>query len=352
MFFYQVLTTIEGSSSEPSPCPSPCTYVTPFISSITTNFPLPPACQILPLVGASLAPPSSTTPPLGSPQFECQNISPLPEVRRESECDLFQFPPTIPVPSAFADGDANKEMTENVEAKDLGPEDIEVRIQSSNDNLVNVEDDEEAFIAEEKSISDILSSITSLDTSIDMEELDNEEEGRGERLPPDGEGREADEEEDKEDKTEKDSGDSEGTDDTVREKKGSSGEKEDEESPVTEIPDQLEFIDDISEPEDITKTPPPAPIPSQEDTSSQIDDDDDDDEDDEEDEDEHNEQDSMTETDQSATDRIPAERIVEGAEMNEDERGLFCNFYIKLIILLLVVNFHLIEFRYIYPLSY
>jgi len=93
-------------------------------------------------------------------------------------------------------------------------EDIEVRIQSSTDNLMDLGEDE-PYLFEEKSLSEIRDSLTaSLDTSIDIDEI--EEDGEGERGAPDG----GDADSKEEDKTENTSGDSEGTDDTVREKVG------------------------------------------------------------------------------------------------------------------------------------
>ena len=227
--------------------PLPTTYVSPFLSTITTNFPIVPGSAYIqggPHINVCPPPPISSiqnqqsvgetlqtyqggSPTPISPTMPIQSISPLPEVRRESQGDMFIFPHDIPAPRAFADGDSLEGKEYMVGIKEVNHEDIEVRIQSSVDNLVDP-DEEEAYIAEEKSISDIISSMdSSLNTSIDIEDLDNQEEGerRGQRLPPEGQDVDDDdnEEEEEENKTEKDSGDSEGTDDTVREKRKENG---------------------------------------------------------------------------------------------------------------------------------
>ncbi|XP_045624298.2 diacylglycerol kinase delta isoform X2 [Procambarus clarkii] len=199
----QVLPTIEGSSTEVSPCPSPIPMqaLPPFVSSITTNFPLPP---VSPLPGTSSAhrkysiciptqqldsslaastflqlpgtfsPP--VTPNMDDPvehlRMNYQAISPLPEIRRESHTE-FEFPPTIPVPSEFADLSRKNSMQEGAEMTgrcSIPIEDIEVRIQSSTDNLVDVGEDE-PYTFEEKSITEIRDSLAnSLNNSLDVDE--------------------------------------------------------------------------------------------------------------------------------------------------------------------------------------
>lgn len=239
-------------------------HVSAFISSITTTFPLPPSsphltsdrrlssspclplpfpCQTSPtpsvgqsstalqLPRSTLSPPASPSSlsvvdPEASPALRFNSISPVPS-RRESQYD-YELTNTLPVPNEFADPRASLkeppiEILRNID------EDIEVRILSSTDNLMDVGDDE-PYLFEQKSLSDIRDSLTtSLDTSIDIDEIENESAAEDEgkeckRSDPDGGNGESstkDEDEEKEDKTEKDSGDSEGTDDTVREKVGS-----------------------------------------------------------------------------------------------------------------------------------
>ena len=240
-----------------SPSTSPPTPA--FISSITTTFPLPPGsphlasdrrisanpCLPLPFpqyssqVGQSstmLHTPKSTLSPPITPaclnveqepiDLRFNSISPIPS-RRESQYD-YELNNELPVPCEFADPRASlKESHHHVEVLKQISEDIEVRIQSSADNLMDV-GEEEPYLFEEKSLSDIRDSLTaSLDTSIDIDEIENEstqgdEPPTEKRSAPDGGDVETKEEdEEKEDKTEKDSGDSEGTDDTVREKVGS-----------------------------------------------------------------------------------------------------------------------------------
>ncbi|XP_071543284.1 diacylglycerol kinase delta isoform X2 [Panulirus ornatus] len=200
----QVLPTIEGSSTEVSPCPSPIpvTGRPSFVSSITTNFPLPPASP-LPATSSSFHPlysvcfpshhpdssmssaflqlPGTMSPPI-TPHVDdpveqlrvnYQAISPLPDIRRGSHNE-FEFPPNIPVPREFADVSRKNSMQEG---KDMAGdrcsipiEDIEVRIQSSTDNLLDVGEDE-PYTFEEKSITEIRDSLAnSLDNSLDVDE--------------------------------------------------------------------------------------------------------------------------------------------------------------------------------------
>ncbi|CAL4066650.1 unnamed protein product, partial [Meganyctiphanes norvegica] len=163
-----------------------------FQSSMTTNFPLPPASPLLPHSPASppnilLQPPNTLSPPttpavnpddinsIESLRVKYMAISPLPDVRRSSNTE-FEFPPDIPVPCEFADMDSLKDV--HLEYKDIPTsmpiKDIEVRIQSSNDNLLDMGD--EPYMFEEKSITEIRDSlVNSLNNSIDIEELECEE---------------------------------------------------------------------------------------------------------------------------------------------------------------------------------
>ncbi|XP_053652287.1 diacylglycerol kinase delta isoform X3 [Cherax quadricarinatus] len=250
----KVLPTIEGSSAEVSPCPSPVPMQTthPFVSSITTNFPLPPASPLpgtssthpkyticIPGQHSDMSLPASTflqlpgtvSPPVASSvddsveqlRVNYQAISPLPEIRRESHTE-FEFPPTIPVPSEFADMSRKNSMQESREMTgDRCPipiEDIEVRIQSSTDNLVDVGEDE-PYTFEEKSITEIRDSLAnSLNNSLDIDEdwgqiEDVDKEGiQGEKVKSREEAHESDGEEERE-KTE--GLDSDETDETVKE---------------------------------------------------------------------------------------------------------------------------------------
>lgn len=151
------------------------------------------------------------------------------------------------MPNEFADHRASlKEQSHDV-LKNI-VEDIEVRILSSTDNLMDVGEDE-PYLFEEKSLSEIRDSLTtSLNTSIDIDEIENESVvdecdkiPNGKRGTPDGGDKEDDE---KEDKTEKDSGDSEGTDDTVREKVGS--------APGTDSDEVKDEDDDVKDDSDLT----------------------------------------------------------------------------------------------------
>ncbi|KAK7083954.1 hypothetical protein SK128_025520 [Halocaridina rubra] len=242
----QILPTIAGSSVEVSPClsPVPPKGLSPFMSSITTNFPLPPASPLPLSTGAQSLPsvcvtdnqssstflqlPGSGSPPrtpivdpLEQLRVDYHCISPLPD-RRESQNE-FEFPPTLPVPSEFADLSRKNSMQE---PKDIpeGPsipiEDIEVRIKSSTDNLVEVGDDDEPYAFEEKSISEIRDSLaSSLNNSVDIDEdwediRKGDAEGETELHEGIDEEENAEGDEDKE-KTE--TADSDETDDTVRE---------------------------------------------------------------------------------------------------------------------------------------
>ncbi|RXG55217.1 Diacylglycerol kinase delta [Armadillidium vulgare] len=244
-------TSHELKDSPSTEGPSPA-YLSPYLSTLTTNFPLAPASPILhprgsigqtsvlgvPPPPSSLQIPTQISPPRSPiPGSDIHYLSPLPNVRRESECEAFDFPPTLPVPSMFADLEREKEARRDSflqiesqsrrESSSLNPEDVEIRIQSSTDDLLTVGDDE-PFAFEEKSISEIRDSMasaaTSLDTSFDAEDLEDEEVEeekdkeekllvkRGEREPPDGGVKE------EESVGGGNSGDSEDTDDTVKEK--------------------------------------------------------------------------------------------------------------------------------------
>lgn len=134
--------------------------------------------------------------------------------RRESQYD-YELNAALPVPNEFADHRASLKEPPQEIIKNI-VKDIELRIQSSTDNLMDVGEDE-PYLFEEKSLSEIRDSLTaSLNTSIDIDEIENESvggeeeeavKGEGQRGAPDGGDKE---EEEKEDKTEKDSGDSEG----------------------------------------------------------------------------------------------------------------------------------------------
>ncbi|XP_063611612.1 LOW QUALITY PROTEIN: diacylglycerol kinase eta-like [Penaeus indicus] len=236
----QVLPTIDASSSEPSPCPSPLPApgLPPFVSSITTNFPLPPVSPLpsshpmysihtQQLSGSSfLQLPGGSSPPLDTAvdetveqlRFQYQAISPLPDLRRESHGE-FEFPPTLPVPSEFADLSRKNSMQEGREGERGPPisfEDIEVQIQSSTDNLLDVGEDE-PYTFEEKSITEIRDSlVNSLNNSLDIDE-DWEEDAAEDRNKDqtDEEQKGDDIQEDEKEKTE--AGDSDETDNTVRE---------------------------------------------------------------------------------------------------------------------------------------
>ena len=262
----------------PDAPPTPA-FLNPYLSTLTTNFPLPPASPILrPNLNPLIVPPPPTSPtassgstptgisltslpclqisPPRSPPMTLSphRLSPLPNVRRESQCTDFEFPPTLPVPSQFADLEREREARRDsfLSVCSVGDrrgssssyvychlEDIEVIIKSSTDNLLDVGEDE-PLTFEEKSISEIRDSIAnSLDTSLDADDMEDylegeqEVEGRGERGTPDGQGKNEDDEEEDGEKRgeestaangqeEKDSGDSEDTDDTVREKASTS----------------------------------------------------------------------------------------------------------------------------------
>ncbi|KAG0728262.1 Diacylglycerol kinase eta [Chionoecetes opilio] len=189
----QVLPTIEGSSTEVSPCPSPKPGTTKslYVSSITTNFPLPPISPLpgLPSIhplqlphlthhpagvhpSVHLHPPGEGggTDPLGLDSFL---LSPLPDQRRDSHTE-FDFPVNIPVPSEFADLSRKNSMQEGKdlcsEKCGISLEGIEVRIQSSTDNLLDVCEDE-PYMFEEKPIEDRRESLPSLlDKSFTIDE--------------------------------------------------------------------------------------------------------------------------------------------------------------------------------------
>ncbi|KAA0185966.1 hypothetical protein HAZT_HAZT009719 [Hyalella azteca] len=237
---------VDDMPSQTTEDPAPASQSMPaFVSSITTTFPLPPSsphlteerrlssnpCLPLPfpycVPGASspsygsassslqvphsgvLSPPASPSSLAPGDVHGMRFISPVPS-RRESQYDYELNVTTLPAPNEFADL-AAKEA--------LQAEDFELRILSSTDNLMDVGEDE-PYLFEEKSLSEIRDSLTaSLNTSVDVDEIQDElpdlDVVPGKRGAPDGY------EDEKEDKTEKDSGDSEGTDDTVREKVGS-----------------------------------------------------------------------------------------------------------------------------------
>ncbi|KAK8386487.1 hypothetical protein O3P69_010841 [Scylla paramamosain] len=192
----QVLPTIEGSSTEASPCPSPMPGAKPvFVSSITTNFPLPPVSPLpsvpsthplhLPHLSLSHQPPagpptmllhppgatsdSGTVDSLG---LNFQMLSPLPDQRRDSHTE-FEFPVNIPVPSEFADLSRKSSMVDGSFAHEksaISLEGIEVRIQSSTDNLMDVCEDE-PYMFEEKPIEERRESLPSLlDKSFTIDE--------------------------------------------------------------------------------------------------------------------------------------------------------------------------------------
>lgn len=254
MHILQVLPTIEGSSAEVSPCPSPVpvTGRPPLVSSITTTFPLPPASPVPPtsssshplysvtfpshqpdssLSSAFLQLPRTMSPPiiphLDEPveqlRVSYQAISPLPDIRRGSHNE-FEFPPNIPVPREFADVSRKNSMQEGKDiAIDRCPipiEDIEVRIQSSTDNLVDVGDDE-PYTFEEKSITEIRDSlVNSLDNSLDIDEEWGQTDGKDEnrkktKLEEEPEGMREDTQGSEGEKTE--ALDSDETDETVKE---------------------------------------------------------------------------------------------------------------------------------------
>ena len=200
----------------------------------------------------SLAPMKSVLSPPTTPslltaeqqeEFRLNSISPVPS-RRESQYD-YELNTTIPAPNEFAD--PRLSLKESFVALSEISENIEVRIQSSTDNLMDVGEDE-PYLFEEKSLSEIRDSLTaSLDTSIDIDEIENETADDGElmmgkRGAPDG----GDGDSKEEDKTENTSGDSEDTDDTVREKIetsqgtdsdgcGSKGDEEEQDSKESDI---------------------------------------------------------------------------------------------------------------------
>lgn len=219
-----------------------------FVSSITTNFPLPPVSPVpsqLPTYAMHLphpshqlgvAPPSTLlhspgvlsdsggADPLG---LNFQMLSPLPDQRRDSHTE-FEFP-NIPAPSAFADRSRKNSMQEGKDAMSdknaISLEGIEVRIQSSTDNLVDVCEDE-PYMFEEKPIEERRESLPSLlDKSFTIDEDVEHSEPKSETDDKDQEedsGSVADDsdeheelEEDGKDKTE--TQDSDETDKTVRE---------------------------------------------------------------------------------------------------------------------------------------
>ncbi|XP_050725765.1 diacylglycerol kinase eta-like isoform X3 [Eriocheir sinensis] len=255
----QVLPTIEGSSTEASPCasPMPGATKTPYVCSITTTFPLPPVSPVptlLPTHPLHLPHPShqlGATPPstflhppgaLGDGGgadplgLNFQMLSPLPDQRRDSHTE-FDFA-NIPAPSAFADRSRKNSMQEGrrdsvSEKNAISLEGIEVRIQSSTDNLVDVCEDE-PYMFEEKPIEERRESLPSLlDKSFtideDVEQLESKSETDERDLEEDSESAAGDSDdhdelqEDGKDKTE--TQDSDETDETVREtQEGDGGE--------------------------------------------------------------------------------------------------------------------------------
>ena len=99
-------------------------------------------------------------------------LSPLPDQRRDSHTE-FDFPVNIPVPSEFADLSRKNSMQEGNFANEkctISLEGIEVRIQSSTDNLVDVCEDE-PYMFEEKPIEERRESLPSLlDKSFTIDE--------------------------------------------------------------------------------------------------------------------------------------------------------------------------------------
>ncbi|KAL7648929.1 UNVERIFIED_CONTAM: hypothetical protein RMT77_000864 [Armadillidium vulgare] len=318
--------------------PSPA-YLSPYLSTLTTNFPLAPASPILhprgsigqtsvlgvPPPPSSLQIPTQISPPRSPiPGSDIHYLSPLPNVRRESECEAFDFPPTLPVPSMFADLEREKEARRDSflqiesqsrrESSSLNPEDVEIRIQSSTDDLLTVGDDE-PFAFEEKSISEIRDSMasaaTSLDTSFDAEDLEDEEVEeekdkeekllvkRGEREPPDGGVKE------EESVGGGNSGDSEDTDDTVKEK----AEDSENGAQLSPLPEQevnqgeIIFVIDDDESSHPTQ---PSQIEIEKESKLSV-------------SSESDRQKDELEFPSSAFLSIPTERIVEGAEAGADD---------------------------------
>lgn len=162
-------------------------------------------------------------------------LSPLPDQRRDSHTE-FDFP-NIPAPSAFADRSRKNSMQEGrdsiCEKNAISLEGIEVRIQSSTDNLVDVCEDE-PYMFEEKPIEERRESLPSLlDKSFTIDEDVEQSESKSETDERDLEedsgsaaGDSDDHEElqdDGKDKTE--TQDSDETDETVREtQEGEGGE--------------------------------------------------------------------------------------------------------------------------------
>ena len=101
-----------------------------------------------------------------------QMLSPLPDQRRDSHTE-FEFPVNIPVPSEFADLSRKSSMVDGTFAHDksaISLEGIEVRIQSSTDNLMDVCEDE-PYMFEEKPIEERRESLPSLlDKSFTIDE--------------------------------------------------------------------------------------------------------------------------------------------------------------------------------------
>ncbi|KAK4300108.1 hypothetical protein Pmani_027673 [Petrolisthes manimaculis] len=253
----QVLPTIEGSSAEGSPCPSPIPVsgISPFVSSITTNFPLPPVSPIPPgslpntshtresfLVPRGSLPsnafyqhpgpiPTIIVPGQDDLVEHISVLSPLPDIRRESHIE-FDFPLNIPVPREFADLSRKNSMQEGKDAAQercpISIEDIEVRIQSSTDNLLDVDEDE-PYTFEEKSIKEIRDSLAnSLNNSIDFDEDGEYLEERIEEEEKEEEKSSTKEESGDEDKEKTEALDSDETDETVRETKKVEGKQNDE----------------------------------------------------------------------------------------------------------------------------
>lgn len=169
-------------------------------------------------------------------------LSPLPDIRRGSHIE-FDFPLNIPVPREFADLSRKNSMQEGgkdaaQERYPISIEDIEVRIQSSTDNLLDVDEDE-PYTFEEKSIKEIRDSLAnSLNNSIDIDEDGEYQDERIEEEHREEEKSSTKEESGDEEKEKTEALDSDETDETVRESRKVEGQqKDDEEMADDETPE-------------------------------------------------------------------------------------------------------------------
>lgn len=184
-----------------------------------------------------------------------QALSPLPDVRRESHTE-FEFPPTIPVPSEFADMSGKSTAQEGpIPIEDIP---VEVRIQSSTENLLDVSEDE-PYTFEEKSITEIRDSLAnSLNNSIDIdedweqtdteekeEEQEKHDEGEVEAVKEDSQASEGEE-----DKERTETLDSDETDETVKETHKYEGKEGDDTSPEGE-PSVIDDVANIKDQDDL-----------------------------------------------------------------------------------------------------